>query len=154
MKKREYETRGTSPEIIDTTTHFVASCRSPDWCNLVELLDASKEFFIRYGGHRQAAGFTISGDKLDAFRVHIRSEFEKRYDSAKLPQKTINVECILHPKDVSLETLSSIDRFRPFGIGNAKPLFLLEHLTIREVREIGTEKNHLSLTFTEIPGVK
>ena len=29
--------------------NYIASCRSPEWCNLVELLDHSKEFFVRYG---------------------------------------------------------------------------------------------------------
>lgn len=66
----------------------------------------------------------------------------------------MNIECALRTDDVSLDTLDSIDRFRPFGIGNTKPLFLLENLTIRDVREIGTEKNHLTLTFAEIPNIK
>lgn len=28
--------------------NLVASCRSPDWCNLVELLEDSKQYFLRY----------------------------------------------------------------------------------------------------------
>ena len=56
--------------------------------------------------------------------------------------------------DVSLTTLDMIDTFRPFGIGNQKPLFLLENLTISEVKQIGKEKNHLSLIFAELPNVK
>lgn len=60
-KKREYENE--LPEKIAPllqrgaggNAYLVASCRSPDWCNLVELLDECKEYFVRYGGHRQAA---------------------------------------------------------------------------------------------------
>lgn len=154
VKKREYEKEMWAEDTVEDPTFLVASCRSPEWCSLVELLDLSKDFFVRYGGHRQAAGFTIEAGKLSEFRKHITLEFEKKYDRENLPQKTMNIECALRTDHVSLDTLDSIDRFRPFGIGNTKPLFLLENLTIRDVREIGTEKNHLSLTFEEIPNIK
>jgi single-stranded-DNA-specific exonuclease len=154
IKKREYEKEVDSKNLTTQPSLLVASCRSPEWCHLVDLLDASKNFFVRYGGHRQAAGFTIEERKLSAFREHIVREFEKKYDRENLPQKTLHVECVLTPNNVSLDTLTIIDRFRPFGIGNMKPLFLLENLTIREVREIGTEKNHLSLSFSEMPHIK
>lgn len=39
----------------DGSTSYVASCRAPEWCDIMVLLDDSKELFIRYGGHKQAA---------------------------------------------------------------------------------------------------
>ncbi len=137
------------------TNHaFIASCRSPEWCNLVELLDECKEYFVRYGGHRQAAGFTIEASRFIEFQQAITEKFAEKYDTENLPKKTIKVECVLDPKDVSLTTLDMIDRFRPFGIGNMKPLFLLENLTVSEVKVIGKEQNHLSLIFAELPSTK
>ena len=41
----------------DGSLSYVASCRAPEWCNIMEILDDSKDFLIRYGGHKQAAGF-------------------------------------------------------------------------------------------------
>lgn len=148
---REYE-----KEIIKNqeSPTLVASCRSPEWCNLVELLDECKHFFVRYGGHRQAAGFTIEVEKYDAFVEYIQYRFREKYGHAEIPKKTITVEAIIHPEQVSLETLSSIDRFRPFGIGNPKPLWMLEDLTISEANLIGKEKNHLSLKFSETGNTK
>lgn len=32
----------------DGTISYVASCRAPEWCNIMELLDDSAEFFLRY----------------------------------------------------------------------------------------------------------
>lgn len=63
-----------------TETTLVASCRSPEWCNLVELLDECKDFFVRYGGHRQAAGFTIEASKFTDFQKAINEAFVKRYN--------------------------------------------------------------------------
>ena len=135
--------------------HFVASCRSPEWCNLVELLDASKDFFVRYGWHRQAAGFTIESKLLDLFKAHITTKFHEKYGNIHaLPPKNIIVECQIAPSEISFETLTLIDRFRPFGIGNPKPKFYLENLTISQVQIIGVMKNHLSISFFELPKIK
>ena len=46
-KKREYEKNEV--QSIDSQIQLIASCRSPEWCNLVELLDECKHFFVRYG---------------------------------------------------------------------------------------------------------
>lgn len=116
---------------------FVASCRSPHWCNLVELLDECKEFFVRYGGHRQAAGFTIEPEKFDAFQQALRDKFTEKYGALEtLPKKTIEIDTVLDPQDLTQETLEIIDQFRPFGIGNPRPLFLLENVTITESRAL------------------
>lgn len=153
IRKREYE-HEVAREENTKPMHYVASCRSPEWCHLVELLDACKHRFVRYGGHRQAAGFTIASDELEGFKTEIETIFLERYDGSNLPKKTIEVECILDPKEINLETVAIIDRFRPFGIGNRKPIFLLEHLTLRKIETIGATKNHLSLFFEEIPTTK
>jgi single-stranded DNA-specific DHH superfamily exonuclease len=47
-----------------------------------------------------------------------------------------------------------LESFRPFGIGNPKPKFYIEDLTIDRIDSIGNAKNHLSLSFVELPGVK
>jgi single-stranded-DNA-specific exonuclease len=133
---------------------LVASCRSPEWCNLVELLDETKSFFIRYGGHRQAAGFSILASHFDEFRRAIESKFREKYDIVNLPGKTLKVECILSPTDITLENARLIETFRPFGIGNPKPLFLIENVTLSAVKWIGSEGKHASFFTQEVPGVK
>jgi single-stranded-DNA-specific exonuclease len=76
------------------------------------------------------------------------------YDISDLPKRTIEVECALAPSDMTIETLTIIDRFRPFGIGNRKPIFILEDITITECRYLGKDESHLSLRCSEAPDVK
>jgi single-stranded-DNA-specific exonuclease len=133
---------------------MIASCRSPEWCNIVTLLDDSKHFFKRYGGHRQAAGFTIETAKFKDFEQHILEVFKNYHDIENLPKQTLNIECILPIELLKTSTLDIINQFRPFGIGNRKPLFILENLTVKECRFLGQEEKHLALTFLEIPSVK
>lgn len=59
------------------------------------------------------------------------------HDTTNLPKKILNVECPLLPAHITVATLEHIDRFRPFGIGNPKPLFLLEDVTIASSKPLG-----------------
>ena len=133
---------------------MIASCRSPEWCNIVTLLDDSKHFFKRYGGHRQAAGFTIETARFKDFEQHILEVFKTYHDIENLPKQALNVECILPLDLIQISTLDIINQFRPFGIGNRKPLFMLEHLTVKESRYLGQDEKHLAITFLEIPHIK
>lgn len=62
------------------------------------------------------------------------------HDIENLPKRIMDVECIINPTiDFTLENLNIIDSYRPFGIGNRKPLFLLQDETILEVKPLGKE---------------
>ena len=81
----------------------------------MELLDECKEFFVRYGGHRQAAGFTIEVSKYDDFQKAIQSKFVEKYGiHSALPSKNITVECELKVDNLSLDTLKIFQKFKPF----------------------------------------
>lgn len=135
--------------------NLVASCRSPEWCNLVELLDDSKKFFVRYGGHRQAAGFTIEKSVFESFKNHIQRRFHEKYGEIhSLPPKNLIVECEVFPNEITFDTLDLVEKFRPFGIWNPKPKFYLDNLTLSKIESIGSSKNHLSFSFLELTGIK
>jgi single-stranded-DNA-specific exonuclease len=133
----------------------IASCRSPEWCSMIELLDSARDLFIRYGGHRQAAGFTIEESKIPELKKRLLEKFATLHDVEDLPKRVLDIECTLDvTRDMTIANLDTIDRFRPFGIGNRKPLFLLENVTIASTRPLGTEGKHLAITLAENPTLK
>lgn len=134
----------------DGSISYVASCRAPEWCNLVEILDDSKELFIRYGGHKQAAGFSVSPDNFAKLQEKMTKKFVEIY-TENLPNPTIKVESILPAKNANLDFLEITDKFRPFGIGNPKPLWLLENVTISQFYFLGTEQKHVKIFIKENP---
>jgi single-stranded-DNA-specific exonuclease len=153
LNDRKSNLRNFEPSNLQVTS--IASCRSPEWCNMIELLDRTREYFVRYGGHRQAAGFTIETGKLDEWKEAIYRAFSEIHDIENLPKRKIEVECILNPvSDLTLENIAVIDRFRPFGIGNRKPLFLFRDETILEMSPLGKEGKHLQLRLASNPKVK
>ena len=103
----------------------------------MELLDESKDYFVRYGGHRQAAGFTIAKELFPKFEEHITRKFYLKYgDVSSLPPKSLIVECEIFPGEVNFDTFSEIESFRPFGIGNPKPKFYIDGLSVTEVKTL------------------
>ncbi len=157
LTSRKWDTVSVENSIAVDTTGIelsIGSCRSPEWCNLIELLDHCKEYFVRYGGHRQAAGFTIETGKVWAFKEAMWKQIACVHDISSLPTKTLIIECPLPPTSITIDLLTEIDHFRPFGIGNLKPLFILENVTIATTKPLGQEEKHLSISISENPSLK
>ena len=76
------------------------------------------------------------------------------HDIPSLPTKTLIIECPLPPTSITIDLLTEIDHFRPFGIGNLKPLFILENVTIATTKPLGQEEKHLSISISENPSLK
>ena len=87
-------------------------------------LVACRDLFVRFGGHRTAAGLTIDRSRLE--------EFEQRFDAVAherltiddlVPEVKVDVVVPLSALDGDLETL--LRHFEPHGIGNASPVFAI-----------------------------
>jgi single-stranded-DNA-specific exonuclease len=121
----------------------------------VELLDDCKDFFVRYGGHRQAAGFTIEVSKYDDFQKALQSKFIEKYGiHTSLPSKKITIECELNIRDIHIGILDIFQKFKPFWMANRKPIFLLKNLTLLDVRSLGQSGQHLSFSCHELTGIR
>ena len=66
---------------------------------------------------------------------------------------TIRVESILPPNEATLKLLESIEKFRPFGIGNPKPFWLFDEVEITEVQTLGSEKKHIKIFTKQHPSL-
>ncbi|MDQ6611195.1 MAG: DHH family phosphoesterase, partial [Gemmatimonadota bacterium] len=85
-------------------------------------LSACKSHFMRFGGHRAAAGLTMSADNLPAFRDQFDEIAHDRLTIDDLvPEVRVDLELSLDSVGVELESL--VRHFEPFGIGNPAPMF-------------------------------
>ncbi len=114
------------------------SVRSLPPVNAVEALRGAEDLLLRYGGHREAAGFALEERLFPAFRERILAYV------ARLPDPLREVEVIgpLPPKEQLEEVFQALARLEPYGVGNPYPLFLLSG-TPEEVRPL-KEGRHLA----------
>lgn len=123
------------PSIVlkDDGEVLVASCRSPEHFSIIALLEQFKTSFVRFGGHAQAAGFTITKANFAQFQKDSTTLAKNILSTLPEPSKTLTVETIIQPQDINANLLNEIDTLKPFGIGNAKPLFLLKSPIVSRV---------------------
>ncbi|QAS54085.1 single-stranded-DNA-specific exonuclease RecJ [Halobacillus litoralis] len=101
--------------------------------------------FLHFGGHAQAAGMTLKVEEIEGLRRDLIQLAEEKLSEDDY-QQVLEVETTVALEDISLKQIEEVDQLRPFGMGNPKPLFHLKH-TPKEVRLIGSKKNHLKFQF-------
>lgn len=125
------------------------SARSYNNVHLVELMSQTKESFVTFGGHHLAGGFEVSEDMIHKLEEDLLSAHEFILNNKKetIVSDDINnqVDAILTLDDVNNENYSVIEKLSPYGVGNKKPIFKFEKVTIKEVKEFGKDKNHLEI---------
>jgi single-stranded-DNA-specific exonuclease len=120
-----------------------ASCRSISRFNMYEALSYAEEYLVRYGGHAQAAGFSIKKDKIADFsRAIIEYARENLTPDDYLPRQRIDLEidglCAIDQR-----LLCELSALEPFGAGNPEPVLAIKEIRARNITVIGKEKQHL-----------
>lgn len=130
---------------IDGYLH--GSARSIGDINIYEAIASTKDILVDYGGHAQAAGVTVSEDKLQEFSDRLSDYIDKNYDESEF-EKTVEVDGEIL-STVSLKTAKEIVKLEPFGTGNKKPIFLLckNGVTAKLLKE---GSNHVAVKAPEI----
>lgn len=128
----------------DEWDKLVASCRSPEFFSIIDLLDKFKEYYIGYGWHKQAAWFSISKEKFPEFRSKIMEEMNKLNFSHY--KKEILVDKVIKLEELWFNFLNKVNRYKPFWIGNLKPVFMVENLDYEKMEFLGQWRDHLRFT--------
>lgn len=119
-----------------------ASLRSPACYNIVEGLERHAHLLTTYGGHAQAAGCTFTLGALGALRDGLSTDIAQRtVPEALLP--TLTIDGLLRAEDITLPLCREIAQLGPFGQGNTEPLVLLSSVTLSQLRQVGSDRQHL-----------
>jgi len=101
---------------------WVGECRGMTGVDLMELLRALRGFFIDFGGHKQAAGFSIADDRVGDF-IRAAERFAHENFAARIIKgNPLLADALLPFSDFD----SGIRILAPFGEGNPQPVFVSE----------------------------
>jgi len=103
---------------------FHGSVRSIDGVNIFQAISACKEHLIDFGGHSQAAGITISEEKIPLFERCFSDYLDANY-SAKQFEPRLEVESVIDAP-FPIEFAEELDLLEPYGTGNRRPMFCVE----------------------------
>jgi single-stranded-DNA-specific exonuclease len=126
---------------------YKGSARSIPGVDLYAAIENCKEILIGFGGHKMAAGLSISGNNV--------CKFKEMFDGSVYEQTKGRVveeeECF--DADIKIEDLfenkilRQLHMLEPFGQGNPQLIFRDTVASINEITQIGKDKSHLRLSF-------
>lgn len=126
------------------------SCRAArGGTSVLAMLTAATEALEVFGGHHAAGGFTVKLDAVDALPGLLAAAAE----SAPGGDAEIWADDLLAPSAVGEELAAALDLAGPFGIENAKPIFLIATTPLTAVKFFGDDGAHARLSFGRVQAV-
>jgi len=138
------------PAIVIRTGELVSSgsCRSIPEFNIILALNQCRHLLSQFGGHSQAAGFTLPTKNLVHLQQHLSRLATEQLAGADLrPQLDIDAEVTL--PELSGDTFNTIQQLAPFGRGNPAPTFLSQRAEVVDCRAMGSNGEHLRLKLKQ-----
>jgi len=123
------------------------SGRSIPAFHLLEALESMAELFVRFGGHRQAAGLTLPSERLEEFRERLNLYAASRLSPQDF-QPELEVDATLDFQEITDQALAEILSMAPFGHGNPAPIFVVSGAEVVGNPVVWKEK-HLRLTLRQ-----
>jgi single-stranded-DNA-specific exonuclease len=112
--------------------------------NVIESLNRCRNLLLRCGGHRQAAGVTVSNDKLDDFYRRFSEIAESELRGVDCSPR-VEIDAEIKSKDIDFELAQFLEELKPFGEGNPEPLFLMCDMKVEEIKNVGANGQHLKI---------
>lgn len=120
------------------------SCRSIDHCNMYEMLTFAKETLIQFGGHAQAAGFSVQAEDIDALREKA-SEYCRHTLTEEDYIPIVDIDGTVSSEEITIELINQIATLEPYGMGNSTPVFAIPKIRVQNLYPMGFQKNHCKI---------
>ena len=124
------------------------SVRSTPGISAVGGLEHAHDLLERFGGHSQAAGFSLRDGQLEAFRTRI-CEYAAKHPT---PQPALVADALLSPDEIEDDLYKAVGLLEPYGTGHPAPLFALSG-PLETARGVGAGGKHLKLRLGGVGGM-
>ncbi|WP_066637842.1 single-stranded-DNA-specific exonuclease RecJ [Desulfolucanica intricata] len=127
-------------------TEGKGSARSIPGFNIYQALQYCQENLLGYGGHMQAAGFSLKAEKVEDLRRAINQYADEVLSEEQLIP-VIELDGIFPLEDINEQVVDEINRLAPFGQCNPGPLLCSSETEVIDFREVGKDGTHLKMNF-------
>lgn len=119
------------PAIVLSIEDGVAhgSCRSIPHFDMLAALEECASFFIRFGGHKQAAGLTMDAARVRELRLAINDRADGLLGPEQLMPR-LRIDSDLGFRGITAQVAAGIASLAPFGAGNPKPIFAARRVEV------------------------
>ena len=90
--------------------------------DLLAGLESVADVFLRFGGHKVAAGVTLDAARIGELRTRLTHWANARLGPEDLVPR-LRVDAPLGLREISSEVIEGLNRIGPYGAANPKPVF-------------------------------
>ena len=132
------------PTIVLTESEGKAtgSARSVHDFDVHAALTECEDLLEQFGGHKYAAGMSLSLENVNAFRQKFEDVVTARIEEHQLTPK-LNIDLEIDLDRITPKFMSLLKQFAPFGPGNMNPVFVSRNLIAEDCRTMGADDAHL-----------
>jgi single-stranded-DNA-specific exonuclease len=133
------------PVIVMTQSdgQLKGSARSIPSFHITHFFEELKDYFLNFGGHAGAAGFTLSEEKLEDFKKKAIKVASKQIKDSDLV-RIIEVDAKVPVGGLTMSLAKKMDTLKPFGIGNPQPSFVSD-VEVIQASLFGKTHDHLKI---------
>lgn len=125
---------------------YVGSGRSVEGFDVTECLKSAANHLDKFGGHPQACGFSVTGQRKFMEAVVAMNAYAETTLAGRDLAPTLKIDAAINLGDANWAMLDELNKFAPCGEGNPKPVFVAEDLVVADISTMGADKKHLRLT--------
>lgn len=117
------------PTIVLTKSNGVlsGSARSVKGFSIYNALKECEDLLTTFGGHKYAAGLSLEEENLPAFQQRFEEVVKSTIEESSLHPE-IKIDTVITLADITDKFYNILEQFAPFGPGNMRPVFMIEHL--------------------------
>ena len=120
------------------------SARSIASFNIIKALDELNDLLVAHGGHKQAAGFTVSKKNLSKFKKGLEEIAEREIQAKDLISKQ-RIDYKISFDEIGQNLEEELKAIEPYGVGNPEPIFLIKNAQVCQAKFVGKTQKHLKL---------
>ena len=128
---------------------LAASARSVKGFDVYEALEACSDHIEQFGGHKYAAGLTLSETQYEGFKNKFEEVVSSSIDDRLLIPEIL-IDSTLELEEITPKFYRILRQFAPFGPGNMAPVFMTKNLVDTGYGKcVGASEDHLKCTVTQ-----
>ncbi len=126
----------------------VGSARSIESFDIGEAIRSCDDLLTRYGGHKFAAGLSMTRDNIAEFRKRINKYADGKLTEEDLTPRIV-IDHVVKADQVSAPLMDEIRNMEPFGYRNSSPVFALYGAKLERNTAIGGNHSHLRIKLKD-----
>ena len=129
------------------------SARSVEGFHITQALEYCADLLVRFGGHAQAAGFTLENGNIEVFRQRLLAYADEHLTEEML-QPRILVDAIVDLPELNERSVAALTELEPCGTGNLPPVFASRGVRVEFARCVGADGRHLQMQLSQNNGAR